>query len=551
MTVISGSFNSELIDSVKCNKKFRIIGDNVNFHVGVAQVRQNIGKVDRMEHWFGSAAIIQNIDFSYLPDTSPQQDIRQLSCDQFIISDTELNEIVSDLSLLFGRIIVEHFPWLKFAKSAVNEQTYEMPDGMADKNKVIPLPILHKNEQKYADVVDILDSYQELCEQTFATAQKPLHTVHVGGDQLTRERFSGAKALRAAALTPSERLESLNPVTFELFHLQMTVLSAFYQILYDTQTTEPFSLYCQKVILLRKDADGNDVKNHYDSCKDLAESFIKAFVAEAFCEYIGLPDTDLVPDNIPDYVNMSSDEIRSWLAEQISPIVNSVMTATRNFLSGIETSQNDTINSYGKIVVEIGLIYLHLNDIVRRPNRERLLRLMKYLLLMLKGHNNRSKYALEILRLLSQQYALLSERCANEAIYGMFVNTGKSIIPADLQMEYLVKVTKGHLRSMCSNVTDASLKMRSSSFYGIKEIAGHFDNETSTVTRAKKHKKLSAVEDEKKIIDCLRTIRPFLEVPGRKVNSIKKSPKNPITKLVMNDLLQWMEYHKVSLHYQA
>lgn len=47
--------------------------------------------------------------------------------------------------------------------------------------------------------------------------------MHIGGDQLTRERFSGAKRLRAllsrnACLTEKQRLQHMQPITFELWH---------------------------------------------------------------------------------------------------------------------------------------------------------------------------------------------------------------------------------------------------------------------------------------------------------------------------------------------
>ncbi|WAR12559.1 hypothetical protein MAR_026739, partial [Mya arenaria] len=61
MSAISGSFNEELINAIKDGKKFRILGDNVNFHMGVDQARKSIRKVGHMQHWFGSAAILQNI----------------------------------------------------------------------------------------------------------------------------------------------------------------------------------------------------------------------------------------------------------------------------------------------------------------------------------------------------------------------------------------------------------------------------------------------------------------------------------------------------------
>lgn len=105
-----------------------------------------------------------------------------------------------------AKILTEHFNWLEFAKPAVIETVDELPEGMDQRRKVIPLPVLHKNEQKYADVVEVLDSYQDICETVYRSAEKPLPKVHIGGDQLTRERFSGAKKLRAAGLTESEKI---------------------------------------------------------------------------------------------------------------------------------------------------------------------------------------------------------------------------------------------------------------------------------------------------------------------------------------------------------
>ncbi|XP_053405511.1 uncharacterized protein LOC123528628 [Mercenaria mercenaria] len=551
MSAISNSFNTELTECVKQGKKFRIIGDNVNFHMGVAQARKNTGKVSHMEHWFGSAAIVQNVSFPDLPGTHPQHDLRYLPAATFMLDEHEWNGIMFKFSLIMTRILVDFFPWLKFAKSAVSQVIDDIPEGLKEPNLVIPLPILHKNEQKYAEVVDILDSYQELCETTYEAAEKPLQEVHIGGDQLTRERFSGAKRLRAAALSETERFESLFPITFELFHLQMTVLTTFYQILYDTQNTDSFTLHSQKIRLLRKDADGNDVKNHYDSCRELAVSVIKAYVIEAACEQFGLPDTEVVPENIPEYQNMSNEEIKLWLVSQVSPIIISICSVSRDVMNGnyVENTNTDKINCYGKTVIELGLVYMELCDIVKAPSRDRLLCLMKYLLLILKGHNNKSKYALELLRFLSQQLALLSERAANEVCYGLFVNTGKSIIPADMQMEHLVRLTKCHLRTMCSNVTDSSLAKRSSAFFGMDEISKNIDKETSSIKRSQKHKRLSSIEDEQKIIKELRVVRPFLNIPGRHTETLKMT-KNPITKLNMEALIKWIEQYKLKFYYE-
>ena len=63
---------------------------------------------------------------------------------------------------------------------------------------MIPLPIQHKTEQKYIEVVDILDIYQEFCQKSDEACGKQCPKIHIGGDQLIRERFTGAKQNRVA-----------------------------------------------------------------------------------------------------------------------------------------------------------------------------------------------------------------------------------------------------------------------------------------------------------------------------------------------------------------
>ena len=84
----------------------------------------------------------------------------------------------------------------------------------------------------------------------------------------------------------------------------------------------------------------------------------------------------------------------------------------------------------------------------------------------------------------------------------------------------------------------------------MKRCLNNFDSETSTLIRAQKHKRLSSLEDEKRIIETLRAVRPFMTVPGRKICTQKKDTKNPITKLDMEAFKQWIEKQKVNLIYQ-
>ena len=62
-----------------------------------------------------------------------------------------------------------------------------------------------------------MDSYENIINQVFERAGRDIRAVQARGDLLTRTRFSGAKRLRAGALTASARFEHLFPLTFEFF----------------------------------------------------------------------------------------------------------------------------------------------------------------------------------------------------------------------------------------------------------------------------------------------------------------------------------------------
>ena len=358
--------------------------------------------------------------------------------------------------------------------------------------------------------------------------------------------------MRAAALTEMERFAHLTPITFELFHLQMAVLTVFYQLLYNTANTEPCTLHAQKIRLLRTDADGKDVKNHFNHCKELAISFLKAHIVEAACEQFGVDDCKTVPNiDLPS----DGDSISDWLERVVEPITDTILNACNPDNPDIHMEHHDcdTAADYANLVLQVGVLFMELNDVVKHPDRDRLLAVLKILMVIFKGHNTRSKYALEILRLLCQQFALLSESQAYSSLYGLFVNTGgkpDTNSPADLEMEHLVRLTKGHLKAMCSNKSESSMRKRSSAFFGMQKICDNFDNETHIVHRAQRHKVVSAVDDEMAIIQDLRKIRPFNHVCGRKVASMKRCPKNPVKRISLEELQKWIVQNQTKFYYE-
>lgn len=104
--------------------------------------------------------------------------------------------------------------------------------------------------------------------------------IHVGGDQLTRERFSGAKAMRAHTDDRKDRFVNLSPITFELFHMQMNFLKMVFKILYkENSVGDRGTLSHLKNIISRTNVNEN-INTHYDADKDL---FFGRYVHHRMC----------------------------------------------------------------------------------------------------------------------------------------------------------------------------------------------------------------------------------------------------------------------------
>ena len=120
--------------------------------------------------------------------------------------------------------------------------------------------------------------------------------IHIGGDQLIRERFSWAKILRIGNYDPAARFAYLGPITSEFFHLKMNYLEQmFFDSLWnDKGLMQVSTLKCEKEGILRHSVENNMMKA-YDANKDFTESFENAYMAEATMQYFGMEETNDMP----------------------------------------------------------------------------------------------------------------------------------------------------------------------------------------------------------------------------------------------------------------
>ena len=104
----------------------------------------------------------------------------------------------------------------------------------------------------------------------------------IRGDQMTRERFSGAKNLRIGNGEARLKFKNLSPITFEFFHLGMnflekTVVGSLWN---DEGVFELGTLKCEVERIIRKSFNAN-VKVAYEADRDFVHSFTRAYVIEA------------------------------------------------------------------------------------------------------------------------------------------------------------------------------------------------------------------------------------------------------------------------------
>ena len=107
-------------------------------------------------------------------------------------------------------------------------------------------------------------------------------------------------------------------------------------------------------------------------------------------------------------------------------------------------------------------------------------------------------------------------------------------------MEYLVRLTKRHIKHMFSNKTTTNITKRSRAIAGISDISENYDTESHLLIRAKKHSDISSDHDELRILEDLRLIRPFLSEVGREHNSFKNIPQSIVDNLVITEFRRWM-----------
>lgn len=543
-----------LIRAAEKGKYIRLIGDNLNFVVGVKH--ESVEKHKHMVHMFASAALVHQHHFLSKPNV-PEVPLSELTIRHVQVSHEDYKIIREACVKMFVDVISVFLPRLQFMRRSVPKSIIsKKAEAYKNKTEVYPLPVLPYNEQYYADDVKILDYYESLVQKLVQKVESLQEEVkiHIGGDQLTRERFVWAMFLRMGNYDPKIRFAHLGPTTFEFFHLGMNYLekAIFGGLWNNNGPLDVGTMKCEKERITRHSVDPNVMKA-YDADKDYTESCINAYMIEAVMQFFGMEERNDAPTKNQPPNFQSCEEEKEWVLNTVGELVdcfvypcwsghedeiicndveevceyievrlhNGLQARIQKGNCYVETHHQlkpDKVKDYGHYVLESGLTFRCFLQFMKAPDRKAILSIVKMMMIQLKARNPKAKYPLELLRMLVQQYSLLPMRQACQVLYACFVNrTGKADghVPADQQMEWIVKEEKRQIKHMYSNKTQEYITSRSSALSGIASIAANFDNTAHTIVRAKKHHNQDSTSDELKIMDGLRRLKPFRHQEGR------------------------------------
>ncbi|XP_076116504.1 uncharacterized protein LOC143083974 [Mytilus galloprovincialis] len=294
--------NKKLTDYLEGSPLLKITGDNLDIFIKPSC--QSVEKSNYDLHLFASNAISCR---AATPDlnTSAPKDVGPLNSDIVRLTDTEKDQIRNSYIVLISRILssMGQFKWME---SIIPKHIHHPHKAaMAEKSQVFQLPIQHKNEAKYEDVLSILDDYEKLLQKAFRDAHGDIkmlekYRVVTGGDQLTKVRFAGAINLRLMSPTSTGRLEHVQPVVCELWHLKQDYLEKCYKALYKKESmTEEGKMSYFRNVLKKNDVNGK-VKGHFKTHSEFFKILTESIIREQALELFNMNDTsdDIFPAGI-------------------------------------------------------------------------------------------------------------------------------------------------------------------------------------------------------------------------------------------------------------
>ena len=289
----------------------------------------------------------------------------------------------------------------------------------------------------------------------------------------------------------------------------------------------------------------SDIKKDVDGFQDFFLSVGRAYLVVAFTEYFAIDSSTNKPTaHIPPQ-NMTRANQVEYFEQTFGSFVDRYVL--HDNLNEIQCDPEDKVMNYGLCVIEFVVLVMQMIDTVHEGDGERLIVVVKYLLLMFKAKSNYSKYAIETMRFITQVKCTLTEQMAARVIYGRFTNpSGKPghNMETDIAMEHTIKGTKVLINGMGANKTQKAVQRATSSVGGVQCICHSYDKCSNVTPNSTAHSRKSALGDELCMVQDLKNLQPFKAITGRCHASFSDIKSSPTLSIDWPAFHQWLHKHK-------
>ncbi|KAJ8299422.1 hypothetical protein KUTeg_023482 [Tegillarca granosa] len=438
------------------------------------------------------------------------------------------------------------FAWMKTVIPTHIHHSYSA--SMSQRNEVFNLPIIHKNEAKYEDCLDIMDTMENCLQQVYREAHGNLEMLEkfkvvTGGDQLTKVRFDGAANLRLLSPTAAGRLDHLKPRICELWHLKQDFLEKCYKILYKADSQRQEGTLSHFKNILKKNNVTGKVKGKFQSHSDFLKLLTVCLVQEQAIELFGMVDRNDIPSVVPENISKMSKPLKENLMRQVALLIlenYEYLSEVKDLPKNSQDKNEDELYNYCCNLCTWGLHLMQLDDMAKEGDITRIIPNLKLCLPFLYSHSNRSKYLEQAIDYICQTQYLLSPLNKIRVLEGSFINLKGGIgnnIEADLVQEHSVREQKVLIKGLGANKSENAISVVTAAASAVTRICNQFDETFSVSKVSTRHTSKTSQKDHEIVQEVLQRIHPFKFQSGRKCAGFSALKSNQCKQINLNCML--------------
>ncbi|XP_063076085.1 uncharacterized protein LOC134466120 [Engraulis encrasicolus] len=506
---------------------YSIIFDNLDFFMHTHH--QSTLHSNKSIHWIHHIAVQDRVPIYHLANDKPIGNLLDYDLNLSLPSQNEQMQMRREFIVFTSRILSSYLSVFKpFSNVVVRHIPHQYSAEMAQHSTDYPLGLLFKDENKSADLAEVLHHFQN----TYVPKRPDgISTILVGGDRLSEANSRNLQWAYANGLNTEERLDGME-FMFEDWHAIRMLFQIHYKVFFSEKSAKDHGTLCANMTKLRCSNAKQGPKAAYNAYKHFVITDTTALLLTAAMEHFGLKDIEEIPESfVPeDIASGSTDTRRTWLHAKSAEVVDKYIllgdaveamtglgeadvTSTQatqypcrapgcqqvytypksrdnhelkkhNLHVSPETLPGTSLNKDHKqehTLARLSFSFLlwDMLDAVKEGDGERLMRLYKVALLFYKAHAH-SHYAYSTLLLTLQVNACLTPRMSHSVTWNRFWSTrggNGGNIPLDLHLEHLNNFLKSFLKGQGPNLSEASASRVSKAIGVLKEIMDKVDSE--------------------------------------------------------------------------